>query len=66
MFEEPTVPGGWDMTQFHDYRIDWLPNRLDYYVDGQLVRSATDNIPDDPMTARFNIWAPDEDFARCV
>lgn len=61
-FAVPNITGGWDMTQFHDYRIDWLPNRLDYYVDGQLVRTATDNIPDDPMTLRFNLWAPDDDF----
>ncbi len=60
--ETPNITGGWDMNQFHDYRIDWLPNRMDYYVDGQLVRTATQNIPDDPMTLRFNVWAPDSDF----
>ena len=62
LLEEPAITGGWDMTQFHDYRIDWLPNRLDYYVDNQLVRTATENIPDDPMTMRFNLWAPDAGF----
>ena len=62
LFEVPAVTGGYDMTQFHDYRVDWLPNRIDWYIDNQLVRSETSNIPDDPMTFRVNLWAPDSDF----
>ncbi len=53
---------GFDSTQFHDYRIDWLPNRVDWYVDNTLIRSITSNVPDDPMQLRLNLWAPDEGF----
>lgn len=62
VYLEPAIAGGWDLTQFHDYRIDWLEDRLDWYVDGQLVRTASNNIPDDPMTLRLNLWAPAADF----
>ena len=53
---------GYDSTQFHTYRVDWLPNRVDWYIDNNLVRSLTDNVPDDPMQFRMNLWAPDEGF----
>ncbi len=49
---------------FHDYRIDWLPNRVDWYVDNNLVRTQTTNIPDDPMNFRLNYWVPDAGFTE--
>ncbi len=57
------ISAGFDLTDFHDYRIDWLPNRVDYFIDGTLVRSETSVVPDDPMKSHFNIWAPSSDFA---
>ena len=56
------VPGI-DLTQFNTYRIEWLPNRLDWYVNDVLVRTATNDLPDDPMSIRLNLWAPDPAFA---
>ncbi len=56
------VPG-LDLTQFHDYRVDWTPSSLRWYVDDMLVRTQTTNIPDDPMKLHFNLWAPDSTFA---
>ncbi|WP_197525905.1 glycoside hydrolase family 16 protein [Pseudobythopirellula maris] len=57
-----SVSGGFDLTDFHDYRIDWLPARVDYYIDNTLVRRETGVVPDDPMKSHFNLWAPDEGF----
>ncbi len=57
-------PTSFDMTQFHDYRVDWRPNRIDWYVDDNLIRSQTSNVPDDPMQVRMNLWAPDDVFAQ--
>ena len=56
-------PPGFDVTQFHDYRTDWSPTSVKYYIDGTLVRTETSVVPDDPMRAHVNFWAPDSTFA---
>lgn len=56
-------PTGFDVTQFHDYRTDWSPTSVKYYIDGTLVRTETSVVPDDPMRAHVNFWAPDSSFA---
>lgn len=52
-----------DLTEFHDYRVDWTPSSLQWFVDDNLVRTVTTGVPDDPMQLHFNLWAPDTDFA---
>src|SRR3954469_24013429 len=56
-------PPGFDVTQFHDYRTDWTPHSVKWYIDGTLVRTETSVVPDDPMRAHMNFWAPDSTFA---
>ena len=56
-------PAGFDVTQFHDYRTDWTPTSVKYYIDDTLVRTETSVVPDDPMRAHVNFWAPDSSFA---
>jgi hypothetical protein len=56
-------PAGFDVTQFHDYRTDWTPTSVKYYIDNTLVRTETSVVPDDPMRAHVNFWAPDATFA---
>jgi len=34
------VPLTLDVSQFHSYAVDWTPERADFLVDGELVRSA--------------------------
>ncbi len=58
-----TNPAGFDVTQFHDYRTDWTPHSVKYYIDNTLVRTETTVVPDDPMRAHMNFWAPDSTFA---
>ena len=41
------------------YSARWYPDRCDWLVDGQVIRSEVNVVPDDPMNVRFNIWAPD-------
>ena len=55
-------PTGFDVTQFHDYRTDWSPQSVKYYIDNTLVRTETTVVPDDPMRAHMNFWAPDSTF----
>lgn len=56
------APAGLDLTAFNDYRIDWNKNSVNYFVNGDLVRSETTVVPDDPMSIRANIWVPDSGF----
>ena len=51
-----------DLTVFNDYRIDWTPQSIKWYVNDSLVRTATTNVPDDPMKLHFNLWAADNGF----
>lgn len=30
---------------FHEYRFDWMPDRIDFYLDGSLAWTTTENIP---------------------
>jgi hypothetical protein len=57
-------PAGFDISAFHDYRTDWAPGTAKYYIDNTLVRTVTgSNVPDDPMRAHWNFWAPDNTFS---
>ncbi|MEN1680084.1 MAG: glycoside hydrolase family 16 protein [Planctomycetota bacterium] len=54
---------GIDLTQFNDYRIEWTPNHVKWYVNDSLIRTETEDVPDDPQKLHFNLWAPAEDFS---
>lgn len=56
-------PAGFNATAFHDYRTDWTPSSVKYYIDNVLVRTESSVVPDDPMRAHWNFWAPDNTFA---
>lgn len=40
-------------TAFHEYRYDWLPDRCDFYIDGVLQNTFTENIP---TSAGYLMW----------
>lgn len=47
---------GPDLSQdFHVFRCDWLPGRLDFYVDGKKTASHTEGVPQKPMYVIFNL-----------
>jgi autotransporter-associated beta strand protein len=63
----PTTPSI-DMYQYNIYDIDWYPNQIDWYINGQLVRQETSSssspeIPNQPMPFYFNFWAPGSEFS---
>ena len=41
---------------FQEYRIDWVPGRTDFYLDGQLQKSLTNNVPSTPGSWLWNNW----------
>jgi hypothetical protein len=54
---------GLDLTQFQNYKVEWTPAAIKWYVNNNLVRTQTTNVPDDPMKLHFNLLAPDSTFA---
>ncbi|MEM8495149.1 MAG: glycoside hydrolase family 16 protein, partial [Planctomycetota bacterium] len=55
---------GFDLTDFNNYKIEWTPQAVKWFVNDSLVRTDTANVPDDPQKLHFNIWAPDSDFTQ--
>ena len=43
---------------FHTYRFDYTAGSLEFYVDGDLVQTWTDGIPDASMKLLVNTWFP--------
>jgi hypothetical protein len=60
---EHVVVPGLNLTQFNIYRVQWLSDRIQWFVNGRLVRDERVTIPDSPMAIHLNIWAPDQYFA---
>ncbi|MEM9186252.1 MAG: glycoside hydrolase family 16 protein [Planctomycetota bacterium] len=58
-----TNVNGLDLTQFQDYRVEWTPQAVKWFVNDSLVRAVTENVPQDPQKLHFNLWAPDSGFA---
>jgi hypothetical protein len=56
------LPDG-DLADYHDYQITWLPNEVQWSVDGQVVRTETDAVPTGPMSLYLNTYVPSSDFA---
>jgi beta-glucanase (GH16 family) len=42
---------------FHEYRFDWTPNRVAFYVDGVLLQEMTENIPTEGGGIFLNHWS---------
>jgi len=55
---------GLDLDAFHVYLVRWQANRVQWFVDGVLVREERNTVPDDPMNVRLNFWAPDASFVE--
>jgi hypothetical protein len=45
-----------DVTDFHVYAADWTPGHVDFFVDGELVKSV-DKAPDYPLQLELGIFA---------
>lgn len=53
----PILPNGSnDLTHYHVFACEWLPERVTWYVDGDVVNEYTnyDSIPHHPMTLKVN------------
>jgi Glycosyl hydrolases family 16 len=63
---QATTPGGtstyskgappWDVTATHEYRIDWVPGRTSFYLDGVFQKTFTTNVPTKAGPWIWNHW----------
>jgi len=44
---------------FRAYVIEWTPNRVKWYIDGQQVASHDTHVPEAPAYIKFNLWGTD-------
>ncbi|OPY18524.1 MAG: Glycosyl hydrolases family 16 [Methanomethylovorans sp. PtaU1.Bin093] len=50
---------GFDPTaDFHEYRFDFYPGNLSFYIDGKLMQTWTDGMTTNPMHLVVNAWYP--------
>lgn len=54
-FQAPTLPGV-NLTDFHTYRIEWLPGAVRWLVDGEVVRIEKGAVPTKDMALHLNLW----------
>ena len=43
----------YDASQWHTYAVDWLPDQLIFYLDGQEIHRTANRVPDEPMSLGF-------------
>lgn len=42
---------------YHEYRFDWLQDRIDFYIDGSIVWTGTSSVPDGAGRLIMNHWS---------
>lgn len=48
---------GFDASEdFHTYAFEWLPDSITWYVDGEPIYTATEDIPSTPSKVMMNVW----------
>ena len=53
---------GFDITNWNTYAINWLPDRVQWLINGTQVREVLQTVDGHPSEVRLNIWAPDPGF----
>ncbi|GAA0306493.1 beta-glucanase (GH16 family) [Gracilibacillus halotolerans] len=43
-------------SEFNTYAFEWRPDSISWYVNGELIYTATDNIPQTPQQIMMNLW----------
>ncbi|KAI4719518.1 concanavalin A-like lectin/glucanase [Aureobasidium sp. EXF-10727] len=49
---------------YHEYRVDWLPGKAQFFIDGKLVQTITDNVPTSPGFWLWNNWSNGNAWAQ--
>lgn len=58
------TPGymNYSMLDWNTYEIRWLPDRIQWLINGVQVRERLGAVNGHPSEVRLNLWAPDSDF----
>jgi len=51
------------LTNYQTYTMEWFPNAVLWFIDGQLVRESTAVVPQGPMAFHLNFYAPASNWA---
>ena len=51
-----------NLADFNTVKIRWLPDRVQWYVNGVPIRMSEFAVPDQPAPIRANFWAPSTDW----
>ena len=43
---------------FYEYRFDFYPGEVSFYVDGELLKTFEEGLPEEPMKLMINSWFP--------
>lgn len=57
IYQTEPIPNGGVLTDFHVYRIEWMPGQVRWLVDGSVIRTETTKVPTNDMQLWMNIWA---------
>jgi Ca2+-binding RTX toxin-like protein len=52
------------VSEWHTYRIEWMKDKVQWFVDGRPVRTETTKVPQGDMALHLNIWAPDKAWVK--
>ncbi|TKX24932.1 putative glycosyl hydrolases family 16 protein [Elsinoe australis] len=60
-----SVPTPSDATKaWHEYRMDWVPGKTMFYIDGKLVYQISQNVPSTPGFYLWNNWSNGNAWAK--
>ena len=51
-----------DLTSWNELSVNWFEDRIEWYVNGNLMRVELDTLPNEDLSIRLNVWSPDEFF----
>jgi hypothetical protein len=51
------------MTRFNTYRVEWMPDRVRWFVNNQLLRENSKVVPNEPLNLHLNFYAPECNWA---
>ena len=54
---------GLDLTAWNTYEIRWLPDRVQWLINGTQIRQRLGAVPNDPSEVRLNLWVPGAGFS---
>lgn len=57
------LPKGGKLTGYHTFRTTLYSDKVEWYIDGKLVRTETVKVPKGPVQVYVNMWAPGPEWS---